>query len=368
MPYVDPDSLHAHVRHGIKTALATILALVAAKALGLHFGYWAALSAVIVMQVSVADSVQMGWYRVTGTAIGAAMGVVAITAVPDTEIMNSAALFLAVGVCAFMTRYNSRYRMAAITATIVIMASTGQPDRVVYGLERVVEIAIGVGCAFAVSVLLWPLKATTALRRRLEAHFGQSADYYSMLVESYLDRQTPLSPHLLDVFSKAVHANRAQWRQARRHEGLIYRDATRDIDDRIDILERCAQHMRSMLRSLDDVQGEAGFDVIMAAELREIAQAVVQAMDAVAEGGTPSTQRLRAALEAADKRLADLRGQGVTRRLSLARLMQFFSFFHAMRSIARDVVRLTSPDRLDAMPPPAPGPGAPNDSDSADRP
>ncbi len=348
MPYVDPDSLHAHVRHGIKTALATILSLFAARAMGLHFGYWAALSAVIVMQVSVADSVRVGWYRVTGTAIGAAMGVAAITAFPDTAVMNSAALFLAVGICAFMTRYNSRYRMAAITATIVIMASTGQPDRMVFGLERVAEIAIGVGVAFAVSVLVWPLKATTTLGRRLEAHFGQAADYYAMLVEAYLDRQSPLSPRLLDVYSKAVHANRALWRQARRHEGLIYRDATRDIDDRIDMLERCAQHMRSMLRSLGDVQDEEGFDVIMAAQMRETAQAVAEAMDAIAEGETPTADRLHTALDAADARLSDLRGQGVTRRLSLARLMQFFSFFHAMRSIARDVVRLTSPDRLGA--------------------
>jgi len=356
MPYVDPDSLHAHVRHGLKTALATILALAAARAMGLHFGYWAALSAVIVMQVSVADSVQMGWYRVTGTAIGAAMGVAAITAFPDTALMNSLALFLAVGLCAFMTRYNSRYRMAAITATIVIMASAGQADRVLFGLERVVEIAIGVACAFAVSVLLWPLRATITLRHRLGAHFAQAADYHVMLVEAYLDRQSPLPPRLLDVFSTAVAHNRGLWRKARRHEGLIYRDATRAIDARIDTLERCARHLRAMLRSLNDIR-EDGFDVIMADQLREAALAVAEAMNAVSEDRAVDPARLRAALAGADERLADLRGRGVTRRLSLARLMQFFSFFHAMRSMARDVLRhIASEDDADDPFPQGPEP------------
>lgn len=59
------------------------------------------------------------------------------------------AVFITTGFCAYMTRYDVRYRMAAITVCIVVLASIGEPNRVVFSLYRVLEIGIGVFCAFA---------------------------------------------------------------------------------------------------------------------------------------------------------------------------------------------------------------------------
>ena len=147
MAFIDPDSHPAMLRHGLKTGTAAVLAFGLASLFNLKYGYWAALSAVIVMQVYVADSVQMCLYRFSGTAVGALIGMAAISVFPATQAMTVLALFLSVAFCAYMTRYNARYRMAAITVCIVILASLDQEDRLVFGLLRVAEIGIGVAAA-----------------------------------------------------------------------------------------------------------------------------------------------------------------------------------------------------------------------------
>ncbi len=67
-----------HVRHGIKVGLACVLALIVSGSIGVPYAYWAVITTVIVMQMHVADSIRMSFYRFSGTAIGAFIGIVAI--------------------------------------------------------------------------------------------------------------------------------------------------------------------------------------------------------------------------------------------------------------------------------------------------
>ena len=341
MTHIDPDSTTAHVRHGVKTGLASVAAFAVAQALDLQFGYWAALSAVIVMQLSVADSVQMCWYRLSGTAIGALIAMVAILAFPRTPAMAYLALFLSVAFCAYMTRYNARYRMAAITTCIVFLASLDQQEgRLLFGLERVLEIAIGVGCAFAASVLLWPQRAGNELQQRLRGQFTRGAELYGALLDAFLHRQSGLDPALLDDFATAVAANRGLLQKVLRHERLFYRDDTRALGLKVDTLDSCARHLRAMLHSLNDSQGQ-GYDILRAPELRTRPTAPPEARRATGQGLPPRPAARTAALAAAETRLGELRDQGATRRFHLHKLMQFFSFFHCLRFLGCDLLRHT---------------------------
>lgn len=337
MPYTNPDSNAAHVRHGVKTGLAALLAYGLAGLIGLQYGYWAALSAVIVMQLSVADSLQMCWYRLSGTAVGAVIGMAAILAFPETRVWTAIALFLAVGFCAYMTRYNSRYRMAAITASIVLLASLGQEHRLYFGFERVVEIFIGVTCAFAVSVLLWPLREGRALLERLRIEFRECAELLTALAEAYLDRREPPARSRLDAFGADVMASRARLLKVLRHERLLYRDDTGSMSLMIDTLRLCLRNMGSLLHSLQDATDRG--EPMLEPELRRVATLTACVMDAVGRGEIPDGGPLREALDRAEARIAELRGQGATRSLPTRELLQFFSFFHILRFMALDVLR-----------------------------
>lgn len=328
------DSTASHLRHGVKTGLATVLAYLAAGWLGLAYPYWAPITAVIVMQMSVADSIRMGWYRLSGTAVGAVIAAAAILVFPDNRAMDMLALFLAVAFCAYMTRYNARYRMAAITASIVLLASLGQEHRFLFGMERVLEIAVGVACAVVVSVTLWPQRAGDVLRARLREQFTALAGLYGETLEAFLNRQSMLRSGLLDQLERKAAGNRELLTSVLRHERLLYRDDTASLGLQVHTLETCLPHLRAMLHSLNDAQDQ-GYDILMEPELRALSAAVQAALTAIGRGGTPDAAALAQALDAAHARLHELRGQGVTKRFSLQMLMKFFSFYHSQRFMAR---------------------------------
>ena len=147
-----------HMIHGLKTAAAAVLAYAVTLLLHIEFGYWAVISTVIVMQVYVADSLEMCLYRLSGTVIGAILGVVVILIFPITPTGIGSALFLTIGICSFLTRYKPKYKMAAITVVIVVMTGMNSPNIIEFGLFRVVEICLGILCATLVSLLIFPEK------------------------------------------------------------------------------------------------------------------------------------------------------------------------------------------------------------------
>jgi uncharacterized membrane protein YccC len=338
MRHVDLNSTKSHIRHGIKTGLASVLAYVAADFLRFPFAYWAALSAVIVMQMSVADSIRMCWYRFSGTAVGAVIAAVAILLCPDSQPMVLLMLFLSIAFCAYMTRYNARYRMAAITTAIVFLASVGEPDRLVFGMERVLEIALGVTCAFLVSVTLWPQRASTALTLRLQRQFSTLAGVYGELIDAFLHRQSMMVPDQLDRLEAEVAEDRSLFQGVLHHERLLYRDNTQDLGLKLNTLETCLPHMRAMFNSLNDAQDQ-GYDILMEAELRALTEAIQRSLTAIGQGDPLDEEPLAEALNAAHVRLSELRDLGVTKRFSLQMLMKFFSFYHSQRFMARVLLR-----------------------------
>ena len=60
------------------------------------------------MQVYVADSLEMCLYRLSGTVIGAILGVLVILIFPITPMGIGSALFLTIGICSFLTRYKPK--------------------------------------------------------------------------------------------------------------------------------------------------------------------------------------------------------------------------------------------------------------------
>jgi len=349
MAFIDPDSHQAMIRHGLKTGIAAVLAYGAARLFDLEFGYWAALSAVIVMQFYVADSVQMCLYRFTGTAVGALIGMAAISVFPATQAMTVLALFLSVAFCAYMTRYNARYRMAAITVCIVILASLDQEDRLVFGLLRVAEIGIGVAAAFAVSVALWPVRAGSALKARLMERFTECARSYETIVESFLALQTGLDPHLLAGLNADILKDRDLFRKVLHHERRMYREDTDLLDLRIRTLETCCAHLETMLRALNSEQ-DRGYEILMAPELRQLSAVTVNGMRAIAAGGVPDPSALSQALENAETRLRELRNEGATKRFHLQKLVQFFAFYHSAHAMGHDILLYSLNAKFDITP------------------
>lgn len=320
------------VRHGIKTGLAVLLSYLLTIWLELDFGYWAPITTVIVMQNNIAEALEMSLYRTVGTLMGAAMGIVCILLFPDTLAWDCFGLALATGICAFLIGRSNRYRMASITVTIVILASVGQPDRISFGLFRVVEILVGVGAALLVSVLLWPRRAGFALRKDLVTQLHSCADKLDTLTETFFDHQEPLPNSFLHTLNSQLKPNQLRLQKVQRHESYFYVTPIAELTRMVAIVDMTVSHLQGMLHSLNGYHGRACAFYIEP-QMRELAHEASLTLRWFATGEGPRPD-LTLALEQTENRLSELRAEGAPRRFELGKVTQFYAFYGALHQLA----------------------------------
>jgi uncharacterized membrane protein YccC len=153
---------------GIKTALAASLCLWISEWVGLQQGYWAAITAIIVMQSSVGSTTQASRDRLFGTAVGAVLG---WAASPWGRYPLAFALTVLAGglICALLRRKNSA-RLAGLTICIVMVSQPGGSNWRI-AADRFFEVALGIFVALGVSVLVLPQRARRHLQRGLAEEF-----------------------------------------------------------------------------------------------------------------------------------------------------------------------------------------------------
>lgn len=337
MPFADLDTTAAHLRHGIKTGIACVLSYLMTLLFDLPYGFWAVLSTVIVMQINVADSIRMCWYRFSGTALGAVIGIVTILLFPGDPVMTTIGTFCSTAFCAYMTRYNARYRMAAITVVVVFLGSLGDPNRVIFALYRIVEIAIGVGSAFLVTVLIWPLRVGKALSERLTSQFERCATKYETLVQAFLSRQSRVPADILVQLDSDVSQDKELFRKMLAHERMFISQNPAQLSLKVDTLEKTVDHMHSLLHALNDVSGD-GYDIIMRPELTELCEVTQEALRAIGNDAPYPAQTLETAVRKAETRLIQLRDEGATKRFDLRKFMQVLAFINSVLLLGEELL------------------------------
>ena len=143
------------------TSLAAALALGLARAAGLSEPYWAAISAILVMQ-SDFNAVEKGSEnRLAGAAIGAVTGTGAALWLGGSIGSFALAILFVTLVCAAVGRWET-HRFAAVTVAIVMLVAHNEPPWTL-ALHRFLEVSFGIVTAFALSLA----------GRKLEARFGE---------------------------------------------------------------------------------------------------------------------------------------------------------------------------------------------------
>jgi len=333
------SNLSTNLIHGFKTAFAAVLAYHITTILSLDFGYWAVISAVIVMQVYVADSVEMCFYRLSGTIIGAALGVVVLLVVPKTSFFTGGALFFTVGICSFLTRFNTRYRMAGITVVIVVMTGLSVQDVFLFGLYRVLEICIGILCAFLVSVLILPKRKVDMLGKALERQSKACADRCSILVDAFISGQQSVAEMPVAELVKDAWGNYELLQKASRNESLIYsKKFNEKFPIKVSVISRSVEHLRNMVRALNALDDE-GYDIIMSVELRRLAETSGRALVLFINDKHPGLKDdLEKTILELDTRLVSIRKEGLIRRFDSRKLVQVFSFYSSLLYFADDIL------------------------------
>lgn len=361
----------APARHALRTALAASITYVLTQALTLDQGYWAVFSAILVMQAHVGSSLVASWSRLLGTAAGAILGALVASLFGPGLWTTAAAMFLGILVCSRLAANNDSLRLASLTAALVICLHEPGGSAFRIGLNRFLEVGVGIGVALAIS-FAWPSRAGEVLRHGLAKGLERLAALTAALMDSRMqgqyDRQRIF--HHKDALLRLSMRNRQLLGTARHEPGST------EQRERLAMLlhaqDRMAEHLLTMDHAIENAPAE-GFHLHLPQELSALGAAVQGGMLALAATLFPaqkadaarqasSTQqasaaqpealpqamhRLAQALDATGQKLLDLRKMRIIAGYDLDEVMHFYSFYHALRETAREVSALA--ERADEL-------------------
>ena len=145
---------HLHI---LRTTVAAIAAQEIASLVGLPAPYWATMTALVVMQSTLAASWSVSWKRLLGTAIGAIVGGGLAMLLPPCTLTFAVALVATGLLCAFTGLDRVSYRLAGVTLAVVMLAAGSRPASII-AIHRFAEVSIGIVVTLVITAV-WPERA-----------------------------------------------------------------------------------------------------------------------------------------------------------------------------------------------------------------
>lgn len=155
------------LRYAVRVMVAGFLAYSVAISLALPQGFWAVITAIVVMQSTVGASLKAALDRLTGTLLGAAVGF-CVSILHFQGYAAGIALALALLPVAYAASINPSFRVAPVT-TAIMLIGTGNVslDPVAAAVDRVLEIGVGSVIGLLVALVVLPARAERALALQL---------------------------------------------------------------------------------------------------------------------------------------------------------------------------------------------------------
>src|SRR4051794_10349343 len=112
--------------HAVRLTTAGIAAFTLFRALGMPHALWAVITALLVTQSSVGGSLKAALDQLVRSLFGAAYGVlVALVISPNDPLSSAAALVAALTPLSMLAAFSAGFRIAPITAAIVLLGDVG---------------------------------------------------------------------------------------------------------------------------------------------------------------------------------------------------------------------------------------------------
>lgn len=344
-----PDSLRRaldrqrpRVTQAVRMTVASLTTFLLAEALGLPQGYWAVITALIVTQSSVGGSLKAAFDRFLGSVIGACYGGAVAFAIPHHGGASTfAALFVAVAPLTFAAAVSAGFRIAPITAIIVLLSTTGSTlGPLAFALDRIFEIGLGCVVGLAVSLLVAPARAARAVTGQAARLARLLADQLAALAR--LDAvETPEAKALPPAVRRALARLETLAGEAAR-ERRSRLSAAPDPDPLLRTLMRLRHDLVLLRRAIAEADAEV-LRVHLAGAWSEAARAAAGRLrdlaDALAEGRRPAGDdaALAAAIAGYRDAIDGMRRRQVTRTLSTDAVGRIFWLAFSLEQLRRNL-------------------------------
>jgi len=329
-------------RLAARMTVAGMLSYGIAEGLALPQSFWAVLTAIIVTQASVGASVKAMSDRLLGTIAGAIWGVVVSMMVPhQTPLGMGFALALAIAPLSMLAATGPAYRIAPVTAIILLLSSNGlHTNPLTAALDRVLEIAIGCAIAMGVSLVVLSTRASSQLAVAVRNYLDPIAEQLQILLkglpelrdEGAINRlHRRIRANLAKVEAMAVEATR---------ERKSRLSGAPDPEPLLRALRRLRHDLALLARATEVPLPDAAMplsgpaidvSVAMAGFLGDAGRALV------ARKNPPPTDAIHTGLVAFDAAITALRAEGATRALSDHAVGRLFALAFVLEELASNL-------------------------------
>ncbi|NBJ10127.1 FUSC family protein [Microvirga arsenatis] len=209
----------------LRVTIAAALAYAVTRIFDLPQGYWAVITAVVVVQASVGGSLKAAVERFSGTLAGAVYGGLVAAFVPHgSDLSLGLAIVAAVFPLALLAAVRPAFRVAPITSLIMLLPPTGQAiGPLASALDRVMEITLGNVAGVIVSLLVLPARAHTLMTEAAAKAVSLNAGLLSAFIEELTagpkgrTALQTLHPQIRSALKKAEAAAEEAARERRSH-------------------------------------------------------------------------------------------------------------------------------------------------------
>jgi len=146
-------------RHATRVSVAVVTAYALATLLRLPQGYWAVFTAVIIVQGSLGATITASIERLMGTVVGAVVGAGAAMLHARWPEAGGPILAITAALLAFLAAVRPAFKVAPITAVIMLIGTTTHMDPLVAAFLRVAEITVGSVVGIAATLFIFPARA-----------------------------------------------------------------------------------------------------------------------------------------------------------------------------------------------------------------
>jgi uncharacterized membrane protein YccC len=173
--------------HSFKAVTACILSILLIYFIGRPNALWVVVTVIVIMcaQIYVGSVIQKAMWRFVGTSFGCLLAAIALINFGATPMSILVTVALSVFIFSYLAagQENMPYAatLGAATTAIIML---GHPATLTLAIERFFEIGTGVLIAAVVSQFIFPIHASTHLRRLQYKTIEQLRDYYKTMVGS----------------------------------------------------------------------------------------------------------------------------------------------------------------------------------------
>jgi uncharacterized membrane protein YccC len=319
------------LRQAVQTTVAACLAYAAAELLNAPQGFWAVMTAILVTQANVGASLGLAVDRLLGSLLGVLVGGAVAVAVAGHPDLKYAALATTVLVLAFFSARRPPFRIACVTAAIVILGDPRFGPPISSAGYRMLEVTIGAGISVLTSLMLFPSRAGPAFAEHIERTLPMLFEIMAEALANALGK--PRDENLIAASGAKIRAAFSAGdvlAQETRLEVAGFLAEHPDPDAVLRALRRFWHTDIMLLRAVAEPLPASAVAV-----LRPDLEKLLAAVDALPAqyaraSAEPDLSPVMAALAALERDIAQMRERGELRALPLEEVLRLMTFDFAL--------------------------------------